>query len=75
MDKTQEKLIENLKKQIESKHLEILDRQYVYAIQQTIKEKLNEPKKPLTFIAGSTTIHDIDNIESIVNKYTPYLAD
>lgn len=72
MDKTQAKLIENLKKQIEDKEIERLAKQYRYAIQSVVKDILNQPEKPLTFISGSTTIYDIDNIQCIVDIYTPY---
>ena len=72
MDKTQEKLIENLKKQIEEKEIERLAKTYRFAIQSVVKGILNEPEKPLTFIKGSSTIYDIDNIECIVDIYTPY---
>jgi hypothetical protein len=74
MTEPKEQLIENLKKQIQSKQLEKLDRQYVYAIQQVIRDKIANEEKPLTFISGSSNIYDIDNIEKIANKYTPYLA-
>jgi|TARA_R110000868_G_scaffold60526_3_gene184738 hypothetical protein len=74
MTEPKEQLIENLKKQIQSKQLEKLDRQYVYAIQQVIRDKFPNEEKPLTFISGSSNIYDIDNIEKISNKYTPYLA-
>ena len=75
MDNAQEKLIENLKKQLEEKHIERLGKQYLYAIQTVATDILNEPKKPLTFISGSSTIHDIDNMEYIVNQYTSYVVN
>jgi hypothetical protein len=75
MEKNTEILKRNLEKQIERMKQERTDREYVYAIQQVMKDKLNEPKKPLTFISGSNTIYNIDNVDCIVNKYTPYLAD
>jgi hypothetical protein len=71
-DKTQTKLIENLKKQLENKEVERLAKQYLLAIQSVVKDIMNEPPKPLTFISGSSTIYDIDNIQCIVDKYTPY---
>ena len=72
MDKTQAKLIENLKKQLENKEIERLAKTYRFAIQSVVKGILNEPEKPLTFISGSNTIYDIDNIQCIVDNYTPY---
>lgn len=72
MDKTQAKLIENLKKQLENKEIERLAKTYRYAIQSVATEILNEPTKSLTFISGSSTIYDIDNIQCIVDTYTPH---
>ena len=72
MDKTQAKLIENLKKQLEEKEIERLAKTYRFAIQSVVKGILNEPEKPLTFIKGSSTIYDIDNIQCIVDTYTPH---
>ena len=74
MDNAQEKLIENLKKQLEEKHIERLGKQYLYAIQTVATDILNEPKKPLTFISGSSTIYGVDNLQHIVDQHTPYLA-
>lgn len=75
MEKSTEILKRNLEKRIEQMRQQRTDREYIFAIQQVIKEKVNAPTKPLTFISGSTTIYNIDNMESIANKYTPYLAD
>ena len=72
MDKAQAKLIKNFKEQLNIKLTERSVKQYVYVIQQVVKDILNEPKKELTFIKGSTTITDIDNVKEIVEFYTPY---
>jgi hypothetical protein len=72
MDKSQQKLIENFKKQLQDKYQERAIKQYIVAIEQVIKEKLNIKQKPLTFIPGSDKIADIDNIDMIVSKYTSY---
>jgi len=72
MDKAQAKLIQNLKEQITLKRTEQSVKQYVHVIQQVVKDILNEPEIPLTFIKGSTTIYDIDNIKRIVDYYTMY---
>ena len=72
MDKTQEKLIENLKRELEEKEIERLAKTYRFAIQSVVNGILNIPKKPLTFISGSSTIYGIDNIQCIVDTYTPH---
>lgn len=73
MTDSKQKLIQNLKKQLATMSDDRTDRVYVYAIQQTIKEKLNIPETPLTFISGSSNLYNIDVVKSIVDKYTPYL--
>ena len=75
MSKAQDKLIENLKEQIEDKQSQRALKQYMLVIQQVIKEKLNLPESPLTFIKGSDTIYNINNISLIVSRYTPYTIE
>lgn len=67
-NESQEKIIDNLKKQIEAKRIEIMDKNYKYIIKKIIDEKF--PKTPLTFIEGSDRVYSIDSIDSIVDYCT-----
>lgn len=67
-NESQEKIIDNLKKQIEAKRIEIMDKNYKYIIKKIIDEKF--PKRPLTFIEGSDKVYSIDSVDSIVDYCT-----
>ena len=68
MDTT--KLKENLQQQISNKQQELLDKQYIHVIQSIIAEKY--PHKPI-YIKNDKGYYDVDNLEYIANRYTPYL--
>ena len=64
-----QKLIENLKREIEEKEIEIMAKQYRYAIQKVVADIL--PPSPLPYISGSAALQ-YDNIQCIVDTYTPH---
>jgi hypothetical protein len=74
MSKSTEVLKQNLQDKIEQMREYKLEREYIYAIKKVSKEIWNEPVKPLTFISGSNTIYDIDNVECIVIRHTPNMG-
>lgn len=72
-EESQKIIIDNLKKQIETKRSEIMDRNYKYIIKKVINDKF--PEKPLTFIEGSDRVYSIDSIDSIIDYCTMFEED
>ena len=59
-------------KKIEQMHQDRADKVYIHAIATVTEQILPPKKKPLTFINGSTTVYDIDNLDILVSRnYIP----
>lgn len=75
MDKATEKLIENLKKQLDNKKDDYNEKFYRHVIKTVIAEKLNLKDKPLTYIEGSDKVYAIDSVETFVDYCTAFEID
>jgi hypothetical protein len=72
MDKAQEKLINNLKEQIESKRNELYVKHYIHAIEKVITEKLNLPTPEPKRFGANNELYHIDVVETFVSQHTSY---